>query len=120
MSIGDFAGRARLIISTRRRAAGEVCLSNVLYLYHARPPSGILARRSTAAGATATGPAPSSSDEVEKAVDAHDPDQHEVDCDDIVLQSRHEQNHRPTNEGKERQHVMNDGGHPHGVGLLLG
>src|SRR4051794_17304020 len=44
--------------------------------------------RSTAASTTAIR-GPSSSDEVEKAVDAHDPDEHEVDCDDIVLQPRH-------------------------------
>jgi hypothetical protein len=50
---------------------------------------------------------------MENAVDPYDADQDEIDRDNIVQQSRHQQSQRSANDGNERHHVMDDGGHPH-------
>jgi hypothetical protein len=51
--------------------------------------------RSSAASAVVR----SSADEMENAVDPYDADQDEIDRDNIVQQSRHQQNQRPANDG---------------------
>src|SRR5258708_39105763 len=61
-----------------------------------------------------------SAEEVKKAVEPYDANQDEIDRDNIVQQPRHEQNQRPANDGNERHHVMDDGGHPHIASSLLG
>src|SRR5262245_17370819 len=57
----------------------------------------------------------SSSDEVIKVVEPYDADQDEIDRDNIVQQSRHEQNQDPTNDSNERHEMMDNGGQ-----LMLG
>jgi hypothetical protein len=75
---------------------------------------------STAASAIRAAPVHSSPDEMKNAVDPYNADQDEIDRDNIVQQPRHEQNQRPANNGNERHHVMDNGGHPHREGLSLG